>query len=363
MTTSTAKPFASEGEGTVRAVSGRLKQLVAFRVGDLAETPSGRRFRAWWHGCPVESLPHHAPDLPRETRTGTIGQSDPRPSLTDPGVPAPDAEAEGTGTADVEDGLDRPGFWTAERMIVAQKLWGEGALQPGGIERSLQMIAPLGLGRESSIIQIGAGLGGEARAMASRHGAWVTALEGDPVLVRLAQAESRRAGLERQAVVAYEDLGNLSVRAHYFDGAFSRETLHTVEDKPGLLAALQEGLKENAPLMLSDLFLAPGVASDDSRLDAWRRAEPGAVFPVPAAEINEGLRQLMFDLRADEDITEAYRTDILAGWERFIADHEAEGLPQSLRRAVVSMAELWGRRMMALESGLLVVRRFLAIRR
>src|SRR5690349_23629803 len=91
--------------------------------------------------------------------------------------------------------------WPRARIAVAEALWGEGFLLPGGGEEVVRLAKPLGLSTASSLLLIGAGTGGPPRHIAAELGVWVTGYEANPRLVALANERSQRAGLGRRAQV------------------------------------------------------------------------------------------------------------------------------------------------------------------
>src|SRR5947207_639404 len=60
------------------------------------------------------------------------------------------------------------------RMTVAQWLWGDGYLMPGGPDFVLELVKPFGLTPAMSTLDLSAGLGGPARAIAQTFGTYVT---------------------------------------------------------------------------------------------------------------------------------------------------------------------------------------------
>jgi hypothetical protein len=65
--------------------------------------------------------------------------------------------------------------WPSARISVAEALWGEGFLFPGGEAETLRLAKPLGLSEASSLLLLGAGTGGPARSIATALGVWVRA--------------------------------------------------------------------------------------------------------------------------------------------------------------------------------------------
>src|SRR5690242_14528675 len=68
--------------------------------------------------------------------------------------------------------LDDDPVWPSARIAVAETLWGEGFLFPGGAEEILRLAKPLGLSPASSLLLLGAGSGGPPCCIANTLGVW-----------------------------------------------------------------------------------------------------------------------------------------------------------------------------------------------
>src|SRR6056297_2504755 len=75
-------------------------------------------------------------------------------------------------------------LWSPARIAVAERVWGEGFVDPLSGEALRALVGPLGLDAAQSVLDLGAGLGGAARQIVRETGAWVTGLEPDPALAR-----------------------------------------------------------------------------------------------------------------------------------------------------------------------------------
>ena len=63
-------------------------------------------------------------------------------------------------------------IWPRARIAVAEALWGEGFLLPGGGEEVVRLAKPLGLSAASSLLLVGAGTGGPPRHITAELGVW-----------------------------------------------------------------------------------------------------------------------------------------------------------------------------------------------
>ena len=93
---------------------------------------------------------------------------------------------------------------------IAQLVWGDGFNSPGGVAMATELSQPLGLDKSSSMIELGAGMGGDTREIAAATGAYVTAWEIDPELAEEGAVQADVVGLEKKASVLVLDPPNTS---------------------------------------------------------------------------------------------------------------------------------------------------------
>src|SRR5579864_1581873 len=111
-----------------------------------AARPSFRtRFRAWWEGYDLP--PRDQPAEALDAAPATAKAARPAPARADSKQPDPNAGA-----------LDRHGkpLWSATRIEVAEKLWGEGFIGPGGADYVPDLVKPLGLDKTMSVLDLSA---------------------------------------------------------------------------------------------------------------------------------------------------------------------------------------------------------------
>ena len=163
-------------------------------------------------------------------------------------------------------------IWPSARIGVAEALWGEGFLLPGGGAEVLRLAAPLGLSAASSLLLIGAGSGGPPRRIAEQFGVWVTGYEANARLAALANARSQGAGLGRRAQVEPWDPSAPKFPRRYFHHGLAIEALRGASPEP-LLAAAAKALKPGGQLVLletvSDLPLDPA----DPMVATWAKLD------------------------------------------------------------------------------------------
>src|ERR1051326_1723318 len=82
-------------------------------------------------------------------------------------------------------------------LTLAQWLWGAGCHTPGDEDHILDLVKPFALNPAMSMLYLGAGLGGGARAIATKFATYVTALERDATLARRGMEMSTLQGMQK----------------------------------------------------------------------------------------------------------------------------------------------------------------------
>lgn len=247
--------------------------------------------------------------------------------------------------------------WETARIELAQALWGSGMISPGDPEFVQDMVKPLGLNNEMSVLDMGAGLGGCARVMAESFGAWVTALEEDVALAEAGAALSDAAGMGRRAPVTQANLSEAELKQRGYDAIFSKDAFFRIIDKQHLLDHLVKALKPRGQLLFTD-YVVDSPESLDGSLSEWLQREPMAPHPWTAAEYQKNLVSRNIEIRVQEDITHRFVQMIRSAWAEYL-DHTHNQRPEEeLAKVMMSEAELWTGRAAAMESGHLRVYRF-----
>lgn len=318
------------------------------KPGTPAPAPSKlkKRFFAWWEGY----------DLPQEAETegGAAGRGGAAESGGESGR---SGAGNGGKAAAGKSGLpaaafDRHGkpLWSATRLQVAEKIWGEGFLSPGGAELITQLATPLGLNSAMTVLELGAGLGGASRCIVEAFGPWVTGLEASPLLVKEGMARSVKAGMGKQAPVLSWDPEDFRFPKRV-DAILAKESLFAVRDKQGLLDRIEAILKPKGQLLFTD-YIVEASAKDAAAVKKWAAREPQEPFLWCLRDMENGLAQCNFDLRVKEDITDAHRALILHSIQTLTAYLEKFQLDHETKVNVLDEVELWANRIAALSAGL-----------
>ena len=115
-------------------------------------------------------------------------------------------------------------------------------------------IKKLNIDSSMSILEIGSGIGGPARHIASKTGANVTALELQPDQNKLASDLTRRCGLSEKVKHVCGDFLNYDWCGQTFDGIVSWLALYHIEDHDTLLQKSFDLLNSNGLFYAEDLI-------------------------------------------------------------------------------------------------------------
>jgi SAM-dependent methyltransferase len=253
-------------------------------------------------------------------------------------------------------------IWPSARIGVAEALWGEGFLFPGGAAETLRLVTPLGLSEASSLLLVGAGSGGAPRSIAADLGVWVTGYEANPRLVALANERSLRAGLGRRAQVEPWDPLAPRFPLHYFHQGMAIEPLHGEKPEPAL-AAVSLALKPGGQFVLLEIVADLPLDPADATVAAWARLDHRSATVPSELGITRVLGRLGFDVRIVEDVSRRHLKYAVTGWRDAVK--VMEGTRPTLRQLalVVHEAELWLARFRLMRAGKLRLVRWHAIGR
>ncbi len=152
-----------------------------------------------------------------------------------------------------------------ERELAARGLTAAGPLDPGVLEPLDQLhyhgssavreaARQLGLDAESSVIDVGSGLGGPARVLASETGCHVTAVELQPDLHALAGQLTRRCGLDHRIDHRCGDFLDGDWPDSTWDALVSWLTFLHIPDRGSLLKRCHDCLRPGGRLFVEDFF-------------------------------------------------------------------------------------------------------------
>ncbi len=253
----------------------------------------------------------------------------------------------------------------APRIECKNLVWGEGFTSPGDAAYCCDLVRPAGLTAEHSMLDLGAGLGGPARAFAREFGVWVTGKEIDRELADAGMELSVAAGMARKAPISVFNPKTTEIPDRKFDCIFSKETIFLVADKREFIRKIERGLKSRGNLMFTDFIAADG-ASGKPNLRQWINSEPGDPHPISAKETTGILAESGLEPRVARDITDEFESMLIATWNNWKDIVETLNTyvnRDELMQELAKETQLWTVRQQAIQSGDLKVYSFYATKR
>lgn len=138
----------------------------------------------------------------------------------------------------------------------------------GGRAATIELFDQVGISPDMHVLDIGSGLGGPARLLASRYGCRVTGVDLTPAYVTLATELTERTGLSEKVTFREANALNLPFAQATFDGAYVLHVGMNIEDKATLFSQAATVVRPGGFLVAYDIM----------------RVGPGEVeYPVPWA--------------------------------------------------------------------------------
>jgi len=127
-----------------------------------------------------------------------------------------------------------------------------------GLDATAEVASLLAIKPTDRILDIGSGIGGPARYLASRFGCRVVGIDLTPEFSEVARVLTRALGLEDRTTFEVGDALKMPFADAAFDGAYSMNVSMNIADKDGLYREIHRVLKPGAALVLSELARGPG---------------------------------------------------------------------------------------------------------
>jgi 2-polyprenyl-3-methyl-5-hydroxy-6-metoxy-1,4-benzoquinol methylase len=290
-----------------------------------------RKLSLWWHGgvAPEDELP------PVEMETG-------RPVMS-PHKKHQEITARGQ---------------------VAQVLWGEGNLTPGPSGFIQEITHSLVLTPELSMLDLGAGLGGPARAISAATKVWITAYEAVPEYVKYGMEQSIMHGMGKKVPITEFHAETVKLPKQKFNCVFSKEMMHHIQDKPQLLRKIQETLKPSGQFFFTN-YVVTGTGDVSSIIASWNEADGQESHFWSEEEYKAAFSAAKLDLRVSENLTPRYCEMIADGFrslrqkmDELLAEETDPERRSELLHALAFETKRWAVRAEALQSGEIAVFRF-----
>lgn len=297
--------------------------------------PFRNRFRAWWDGVEPEAV----------VRSGQKARTSKTQRLIE-----------------LDDNADREpqANQGAARIRICDQVWGDGFDGPGRAEYLVEMARPFSSRNDATVLDLSAGLGGRAAAIAQDSFITVTGMERDEEYAEHAVERAKETDQRNLRSITHYNADRLTLDGLRYDCIIAREEFFTVSDKAELLTSLRNGLRKNGTLAFTDFVLAEPDQNEGDVMDQWYGTEPTLPQPWSIDVYRQQLEELNFNVVIFEDDSLYFRELVLQAWKEFVDSLEHVAFDRALVDALMQEAELWLHRIRAIESGQIGVLRVLA---
>ena len=183
------------------------------------------------------------------------------------------------------------------------------------------------IGPGTKVVDLCAGLGGPARYLAHRYGAFVTGIELTPARVAGAAELTERVGLTRQVQIIEGDVTALPLRDASQDAVVSQEALFHVPDLARALTEAHRVLRPGGRIAFTDWIAHEPLSAADEQL-LWDGMAAATLINIDRhAEL---LRGAGFEIESIEDETDRWGiilAERLRMYEKLRGEAEQAGTP------------------------------------
>ncbi len=172
----------------------------------------------------------------------------------------------------------------------------------GGRRATIELLEILPLAAEDRVLDLGSGLSGPARVLASTRGCQVTCLERSPDYRAAARLLNRLTRLEDLVHVHEGDALDPPFADSSFDVVWMQNVGMNIPDKRRLYRQVRRVLREGGRFAFQEV--AAGESGDPYFPISWA-TDPADSFLVPVADIRVGLEESGFVAEAFEDTSDA----------------------------------------------------------
>lgn len=175
----------------------------------------------------------------------------------------------------------------------------------GGAAATEALLDQIEIGPDSRVLDLGCGIGGPARTIAARRGAFVTGVDLTPEYVAAARELSALVGLGDRTAFLQGSVAALPVADGSADVALMQHVGMNVADKPALFREAARALAPGGVFALFDVMAGPEAGPPAFPLP-WAGA-PGTSFVAPPAAYRAAAAAAGLVPRAERDRTEFAR--------------------------------------------------------
>lgn len=252
------------------------------------------------------------------------------------------------------------GNWSATSIDIAETVWSEGFIEPGGAALARKIIAPANPESTKTVLDLSAGLGGSAFTYARDSNLWMEGYESDPVLARKAQEIARVYMMTKRVPIKLVDYATVDLKLKHYDLIYSRDRLFTTPHKRRLIQQVAGALKPGGQFLLTD-YVRRAESGFTEPFNNWLDSERSVIYPWTDTQYVDELRRAGLKMKTSHDFSEKIKKQIHSGWLRMMRSLDSTHVDRNYVDQLVKEGEIWLARVKALESGDVQVIRIIAI--
>lgn len=237
-------------------------------------------------------------------------------------------------------------------LLLRQWIYGPGHVIPGDEAFFKELMSPVGLTSEMTLLDLNAGLGGAGIAIAKASKNYIAGFDRRPDLVKAGNAFLRQHKAGRQVQLAAYDPENFELRAGFYDCVMARELISTLADKEAFFQAVSGGLKQFGQIVITD-FVRGNTPEGDPSLAGWIAMQEHKPVLWPSDNYAARLSRLGCTILVTMDKTDLYRSLLLRSWRNFLDHPELPRLRGRRALPLLGEVERCIRTLAALDSGAL----------
>ena len=200
-----------------------------------------------------------------------------------------------------------------DRRLTPEQLGPLDQFHTRGLAATADLAKLAGITADTSVLDVGSGVGGPARFLAATYGCRVTGVDLSEAFVEAARYLTTRTGLNGQATFETGDALNLPFDGGAFNAVFLQHVAMNIADRPRLYREMRRVLKQGGKFATFDIVSNEG---EPHYPVPWART-PATSFLLTAAQTREAIEPAGFRTLAWQDDTETAKTwftQLRAAW-------------------------------------------------